>query len=56
MCVQVCVKVKDNGLMYQILHTDNTGLSSKMVNKWKEEKENGKTVHSIAKLQEHMAD
>jgi len=29
--VQVCVRVKDNGLMCQILHTDTTGLNSKII-------------------------
>ena len=31
-CVCVCQTVKDNGLMYQILHTDTIGLNSKTVN------------------------
>jgi len=32
MCAQVCATVKDNGLMYQNLHADATGLTSKTVN------------------------
>ena len=52
MCV--CVKVKDNGLTYQILNKKATGLTSTTFNNLKQE-ENHMTVQSIAKLQEHMA-